>query len=134
MIDENKSKYGKLINRVKAILIDGLVIIGLGVAFSSIFSKFDPVNNTLRMIAFVFIFLLYDPLFTSTIGATIGHMLMGLKVRQEKDETRKIIFPLALLRFVIKVTLGWISLMAISGSKKGRALHDSFAGSVVLQS
>jgi uncharacterized RDD family membrane protein YckC len=130
-MDENK--YGKLTNRLKAILIDGLVLMGLCIAVSAIFSQFENVNNTIRAIAFVLIFLLYDPLMTTFIGATIGHLIIGLRVRREKDESRKIIFPLALVRFLTKASLGWISLITVSGNKKGKAIHDSIVGSVVLQ-
>jgi uncharacterized RDD family membrane protein YckC len=130
-MDENK--YGKLLNRFKAILIDGLILMGLGILVSTIFSQFKEVNNSIRAITFVLVFFLYDPMMTSFIGATIGHMIIGLKVRREKDETRKIIFPLAFIRFIIKASLGWLSLITVSSSKKGKAIHDSIVGSVVLE-
>jgi uncharacterized RDD family membrane protein YckC len=130
-MDENK--YGKLLTRFKAILIDGLILMGLGILVSTIFSQFKEVNNSIRAITFVLVFFLYDPMMTSFIGATIGHMIIGLKVRREKDETRKIIFPLAFIRFIIKASLGWLSLITVSSSKKGKAIHDSIVGSVVLE-
>jgi uncharacterized RDD family membrane protein YckC len=126
-------KYGKLINRLKAIFIDGLVIIGLSLLVSAIFAQFDHVNNAIRAIAFILIFLLYDPIMTSTNGATIGHMIIGLKVRRENDEEKKISFPLALIRFIVKAFLGFISLLTISDKNKGKAIHDSIVGSIVLQ-
>jgi len=129
----NEIQYGTLINRLKAILIDVLVLVGLCMIATAIFSKIGYVSDTIRMVVFIFIFLLYDPLLTSIFGATIGHLIIGLKIRRAKDITRKLIFPMALIRFIIKGTLGFISLMTISTTKKNRAIHDIVAGSVVLQ-
>jgi uncharacterized RDD family membrane protein YckC len=129
----NEIKYGTLINRLKAIIIDALVLMGLCMIATAIFSRIGYVSDTVRMVVFIFIFLLYDPLFTSIFGATIGHLIIGLKIRRAKDNTRKLIFPMALIRFIIKGTLGFISLMTISITKKNRAIHDIVAGSVVLQ-
>jgi uncharacterized RDD family membrane protein YckC len=126
-------KYGTLINRLKAILIDALVLLGLCMIATAVFSRIGYVSDTVRMVVFIFIFLLYDPLFTSIFGATIGHLIIGLRIRRAKDITRKLIFPMALIRFIIKGTLGFISLMTISITKKSRAIHDIVAGSVVLQ-
>ena len=128
-----ENRYGKLLNRFKAILIDGLILMGLGILVSTIFTQFKEVNNIIRAIAFVLVFFLYDPIMTTFVGATIGHMIMGLKVRRENDETRKIIFPLAFIRFLIKASMGWLSLITVSSSKKGKAIHDSVVRSVVLQ-
>lgn len=77
----------------------------LGLLVSTIFSQFKEVNNSIRLIAFVFVFFLYDPIMTSFVGATIGNLIIGLKVRREKDETRKIILSLAIIRFLIKASL-----------------------------
>ena len=126
-------KYGTLINRVKAAIVDFMVLMGLILAVSTIFSKFENVPDFVRVILFILIFILYDPIFTSTIGATIGHLILGLRIRRSNDEDRKIIFPIAIVRFILKALLGWISLLTISILKKKKAIHDLVAGSVVLQ-
>ena len=129
----DEMKYGSLINRIKAIIIDGLVLVGFGIITATILSEFENVDDSVRLIIFVFIFLLYDPIFVSIFGATIGHLIIGLKVRRENNITRKIIFPVALVRFTMKVLLGWISLLTVSGNKKSKAIHDTVVDSVVLQ-
>jgi len=129
----DEMKYGTLINRVKAAIVDFMVLMGLILAVSTILSKFENVPDFVRVILFILIFILYDPIFTSTIGATIGHLILGLRIRRSNDEDRKIIFPIAIVRFIIKVVLGWISLLTISILKKKKAIHDLVAGSVVLQ-
>jgi uncharacterized RDD family membrane protein YckC len=127
-----ENRYGTLLNRIKAILIDFIILIGSGILVSTLLAKFENVPDIIRIIAFVLIFLLYDPLCTSLLGGTAGHFLMGLRVRRSSDETKKIIFPVALIRFTAKVFLGSISLLTITGNSKNRAIHDSIAGSVVI--
>ena len=107
---------------------------GLILLVSTILSKFENVPDFVRVIFFILIFILYDPLLTSTVGATIGHLILGLRIRRSNYEDRKIIFPIAIVRFILKALLGWISLLTISVLKKKKAIHDLVAGSVVLQS
>ena len=125
--------YGKLLSRIKAVVIDIIVIGGLGLLTTSVFSKFESAPDWTRLFAFILVFILYDPLFTSFAGGTIGHLFVGLRVRKSSDETRKILLPVAILRFLVKAFLGWISLITVSGNKKNKAIHDAVAGSVVLQ-
>ena len=127
-----KEKYPGLLDRVKAILTDGIVILILIFAFTYIFSLFENVPDYLKIIAFVFIFILYDPLFTSTFGGTIGHMMIGIRVKREANEISNILFLSAILRFIVKVFLGWISLLTVTSNEKRKAIHDYLVGSVVV--
>lgn len=124
--------YGSLAKRVKATLLDFLVIMALGLLVSTIFSRVEDLPNYARIIAFCFIFFLYDPIFVSLFGCTIGQFLLSLKVRRNNNETLKIIFPIAVIRFIIKVLLGWMSLLTITGNNKRMAIHDMVANSVVI--
>ena len=130
----DEMKYATLLNRVKAAIVDFLVLMGLGLVVSTILSKFVNVPDFVRVILFILIFILYDPIFTSTIGATLGHLFLGLRVRRSNNEDKRIIFPIAIVRFILKALLGWISLLTIAVVKKKKAIHDLIAGSVVLQS
>ena len=125
-------KYPQLLERIKAAFADIIILIGLMIIASSIFSSFEQVPDSARIAVFVFIFALYDPLFTSIFGGTIGHILMGLKVKQEKNPEKNIWIHLAIIRFLAKVGLGWISLLTVTGTEKKTAIHDSIVGSVVL--
>jgi uncharacterized RDD family membrane protein YckC len=127
-------KYPRLLDRVKAILTDAVVIILFMIIFTNIFALFNNVPDQLRMMAFVFIFFLYDPLFTSIFGGTIGHMMIGLRVKRESNERKNILFHLAFLRFIVKASLGIVSLvtLSVSGNTKRKAIHDYLVGSVVL--
>ena len=129
----SKLVYGSLLNRIKAVFIDAIVLGGLGLLATFVLSKFDNPPDYARAIAFLFVFVLYDPLFTSFTGGTIGHHFIGIKVRRDKDPDKKIIFPLALIRFIIKAIFGWVSLLTVTGNSQKKALHDIVAGSVVLK-
>jgi uncharacterized RDD family membrane protein YckC len=131
MTNEN---YPGIFDRMKASMVDGIVIIIFMVVISAIFSFFETVPDNARIIAFVFIFLLYDPLFTSIFGGTIGHMMIGIRVRRDSNEQKNIILPLAIPRYIVKVTLGWISLITVSTNVKRKAIHDYLVGSVVIYS
>ncbi len=129
MKEEN---YPRVIDRVKAVMADSFLIIILMFVISYVFTLFGSVSDNARIIAFVFLFLLYDPLMTSIFGGTIGHMLVGIRVKRESDEQRNILFPTAILRFIVKASLGWISLLTVTSNKKGKAIHDILARSVVV--
>lgn len=121
-----------VLDRVKAVVTDSIVIVAFIIIVTYTFSIFDTVPDQMRIIAFVFIFILYDPIFTSIFGGTIGHMTMGIRVKREKNTKKNIIFPLAIIRFIVKTLLGWISLLTVSGNSKGKAIHDYLVGSVVI--
>ena len=96
------------------------------------FSNFEHVPDKARFAAFIFIFFLYDPIFTSVFGGTIGHMMFGLRVKRGNNHVKNILFPLAIIRFIVKVSLGWISILTVSGNKEKKAIHDIIVGSVVI--
>ena len=127
-----EDKYAGVFDRIKAITADGILIIVFMFVASYIFSLFKTVPDNARIIAFVFIFLLYDPLFTSIFGGTVGHMIIGLRVKRESDERKNILFPLAIVRYIVKVSLGWVSLLMVSANLKRKAIHDYLVGSVVV--
>lgn len=125
--------YGSLVKRVKATLIDFIVIMVLGLLVSEVFSRINDLPDYARIIAFCFVFFLYDPIFVSLFGYTIGQFLLGLRVRRNNNESFKILFPIAFIRFILKVVLGWISLLTITGNNKKMAIHDMVANSVVIE-
>lgn len=128
-----KEKYAILPRRIKAVVIDSIILIAMSYMTSEIFSSFETVPQYIRISAFVFIFILYDPIFTSFYGGTIGHSYSGISVKRENNNAKNLLFPLAILRFIVKFLFGWISLLTTSMNEKRRALHDFVAGSVVLE-
>ena len=118
--------------RIKAAFTDGIILMALMVVFSQILALFETVPDAVRILGFIFIFILYDPLFTSFLGGTVGHMIMGIRVKKQSDLTENIILPLAVVRFICKAILGWVSLLTIGSSRKNLAIHDMAVKSIVI--
>ncbi|MCB0456661.1 MAG: RDD family protein, partial [Flavobacteriaceae bacterium] len=66
-------------------------------------------------------------------GGTIGHSYSGIGVRRDDDSDKNISLPSAIVRFIIKLLLGWISLLTVTGNEKRKAIHDFIVKSVVLE-
>jgi uncharacterized RDD family membrane protein YckC len=128
-----KKEYARLFDRVKAAFVDAMILVGMMYAATEIFGLFETVPNYARVLVAIFIFLLYDPLFTSIYGGTIGHSFSGIGVRQDNNLEKKISFPAAFIRFIFKSLLGWISLLTITGNEKNKAIHDFIVKSVVIE-
>ena len=127
-----ENNYPGVSDRVKAVVTDSFIIIFLLFVASYIFSYFEDVPTIVRIIAFIFVIILYDPLMTSVFGGTIGHMMFGIRVKRESNQTKNIIFPFAIIRFIAKGFLGWISLLTVHSNEKRKAIHDYVVGSVVV--
>ena len=126
------NKYPDLILRIKAAFIDGFLVFLFAYGLSDILLSFESVPNSVRVAAIVFLFTLYDPISISVFGRTIGQNAMGIRVKREDDEDKNISFPSALLRYILKAVLGWISFLTIGKSLKKKAIHDSAVHSVVV--
>lgn len=129
-----KIKHALLPDRVKALVIDSIVIVGLMFAASEVLTFFDEVSIYIKVIIFVFAFIIYEPLFVSMYGQTIGHSYSKIKVVKDDNSFKnKISFPAALIRYFMKAVLGWISLLTVSTNEKKQALHDLMIGTIVLK-
>ena len=124
--------YPSISERIKAAFIDGLILVALMFAISQLFAQFEEVSNFFRIGAFLLIFAFYDPLLTSLFAGTIGHQIVGLNVKKVGDESRNISFGFALLRFLLKAALGWISMLTVGSNEKKQAIHDFAIQSVVV--
>ncbi|MEN8122707.1 MAG: RDD family protein [Bacteroidota bacterium] len=127
-----EQNYPGVSKRVRAAVTDSLVLAVLMVLTTYIFSNFENVPDIARISAFVFIFVLYDPILTSSIGGTIGHMIIGIRVKRENNQEKNILFPFAIVRFLAKALLGWISLLTVLNNEKGKAIHDYLVKSIVV--
>ena len=125
--------YAFLPERIKAAVIDGILLIVAMYAVSEILSLFENVPNYVRISIAVLLFLLYDPIFTSQFGGTIGHSYNKIMVKKDAITEQNINLVPALFRFLIKFSLGWVSLLTVTGNQKKKALHDLVVNSVVLR-
>ena len=124
--------YPNLLNRTKAAMIDGLILIAALLLTSDILSSFENVPNYVKMILFVCYFILYKPLFLSISGATIGHTFAGIKVKRYSNQEQNIPFYSGIIRYILKITLGWFSLFTFYTSNNKRMIHDMASGSIML--
>ena len=127
-----EEKFPELKDRIQSTFIDTILIIVLLILFTIILDKFDNVPDWVRMIIFVGIFFAYEPLFM-TFGCTLGNYLKGIRVRKNSDSTERINVIQALVRYPVKIFLGWVSFLTIHSNPKRRAIHDLISGSVMIK-
>jgi uncharacterized RDD family membrane protein YckC len=123
--------YPLLTDRVQSSFIDGIFLIILMFVFSTILDKFENVPDGVRIVLFTGLWIVYEPLCT-TLGFTLGNYIKGIRVRQHTEVTRRINFFQALVRYVLKVILGWISFLTIHSNSERRAIHDFVSGSIMI--
>jgi RDD family len=127
-----EEKYPQLTDRIQSTFIDTILIIILIYAFSNILDKFDNVPDWVRITIFAGLFIVYEPLCMS-IGSTVGNYLKGIRVRKISDTTKRINIFQAIIRYPIKVLLGWVSFLTINSNLKRCAIHDLASGSVMIK-
>jgi len=127
-----KEKYPELRDRIQSTFIDLILIVILMWVFATILERFQNTPEWVRILLFVGLFLIYEPLGT-TLGCTLGNYLKGIRVRKDTDSTKRINFLQAIIRYPIKVALGWISFLTINSNSKRRAIHDLLSGSVMIK-
>jgi uncharacterized RDD family membrane protein YckC len=127
-----EEKYPLLTTRLQSSLIDGVLNIALMYIISMFMDKFPDTPESIRMFLFIAVWVLYEPVATS-LGCTLGNYIMGIRVRQMIDPSKRIDFFQALFRYPIKLLLGAISFLTISSNPKRRAIHDFMSGSVMIE-
>lgn len=117
--------------RYFSMLIDVIVILLLALGISTILEKIGQVPDYVRGILFVIVIILYEPILV-TFGTTIGQLLLNIRVRQFKNPEKKLAFYLVILRFIIKIFLGWLSFITVTFNINRRAIHDFASGSIMI--
>ena len=125
-------QYPELKTRIQSTFIDTTFIFVLIFAFASLLDNMENPPGWLRVAMFLTIWLVYEPLCT-TLGGTIGNRMNGIRVRKSNDLKATINIFQSLLRYVLKMALGWASFITIHRSSEKRAIHDLFAGSVMIK-
>lgn len=126
-----EEKYPLILERIQSILIDSILIVAAMIIISDILSNFKDVPTWLRAVLLISIFL-YEPIST-TFGGTIGNNIKGIRVRKNDNETQGINIIQAIIRYFLKLLLGWLSFISIFSSNKKRAIHDIVSGTVMIK-
>ena len=126
-----EEKYPTIIDRIKSILIDSIIIIACMMIISEILNAFKNVPDWVRIVLFMAI-LLYEPLCT-VFGATLGNHKMEIRVRKNSDSSKRLNIFQSLIRYFFKIIFGWFSFLGIFTNSKNRAIHDLISGSVMIK-
>ncbi len=121
-----KYEYGGFIRRVIATIIDGII-------FAFIPGFFSKDNGTASILA-IALDLAYNVWMVGTYGATIGKMVMALRVT--KDNGSKVSYSDALLREIAKYLSAAILMLGflwVIWDKKKQGWHDKIARTVVIK-
>ena len=127
-----QAEYPRLLDRIQSTMIDTLFMIFLMFLATPILEKFPNAPDWVRMVAFFGIWFVYEPLCTS-LGFTLGNYIKNLRVRKHSDITKRINIFQAIIRYIFKLGLGWISLLTVTSNREKRAIHDMVAGSIVIK-
>lgn len=125
-----ENKYPTLLSRIQSITIDTLLLIAFMAIFTIMLDGYKNVPDSLRMWLFISL-IMYEPLCT-TFGATYGNYKLGIRVRKNSDESKRIHIFQALIRYFFKTIFGWLSFLGIFTNPKKRAFHDQISGSVMI--
>jgi hypothetical protein len=128
---ESKS-YPFLSDRVQSTFIDTIFIIILMFVFASLLEKMGNPPNWVRIVLFFGLWAVYEPLCTS-LGGTIGNHMKGIRVRSHRSPEKRINIIQAFFRYVLKLSLGWLSFISIHSNEEKRAIHDLAVGSVMIK-
>ena len=134
IITENPEQveYPLLGDRVQSTFIDSILLVILMFIFASVLDRYENVPDWVRIALFIGLWAVYEPVCTS-LGCTVGNLIKGIRVRQHDGVTKRINIFQALLRYVLKIALGWVSFLTIHSNKERRAIHDLMAGSVMIK-
>ena len=127
-----EEKYPQLSERIQSTFIDTLLIIALMFLSANLLDKFNNVPDEVRIAIFVGLWIVYEPL-CMTIGCTLGNYIKGIRVKKYSNTTKRINIFQAIIRYALKILLGWISFLTINTNPKRRAIHDLISGSVMIK-
>jgi uncharacterized RDD family membrane protein YckC len=123
--------YPRLVRRVRAHLIDEMVVLAVVAAWLALLPWMQEWSPAQRILVLFGLLLLAEPCLVSWTGGTIGHHVMRLRVRDAHTE-RNLGLIRATLRALLRLMLGWLSLLFILLTRRRQALHDVLLNSVVV--
>ncbi len=130
--ESETDRYPSVFERFKAALIDGALIVAFILLIAGVLQLFAPVAGHIRMILFLLVVPLYEPLQLWWFGKTVGHRVTGLCVVRTGDLSRTPNIAQAVIRALVRVTLGIFSLATVPFSYRQRSIHDMFSGTLTL--
>src|SRR6266545_5365440 len=133
MVHSNKVLYATLPRRIKASIIDGVVLLALFILSPLIIGTLTGNDTGLSAIAMFTPPLLMEPILISFVGFTLGQYLFGIQVVR-LDTGGKCPLAASFARYFTKTILGSLSIAYMLFSKKHQAIHDYLAKTLVVLS
>ena len=127
-----QTEYPNLSDRIQSTFIDGIIIVILMFAAASILERYEDPPDWIRIVLFFAIWGVYEPVCT-TLGFTLGNYIKGIRVRSFANPAKRINIIQAFFRYLIKISLGWVSFITIHFNEERRAIHDLAVGSVMIK-
>jgi len=124
--------YSTITSRIKAAFFDTIFIILLILTYNFILETLEINSTVIKSVGMVSILFLYEPLLVTILGATVGHMFMDIRIKDKENPSKNINILSAILRFIVKIFLGWFSLVTVSNHSEKRAIHDLVGNSIVI--
>lgn len=124
--------YPTLLKRIQAVFIDLLLILTVFALTSTIINAIGDIATAVKIAVFISCVILYEPVFVAFMGGTLGHKVMGMRIKKHDKPEENISILSAILRVIVKSLLGWISFLTVTLTSEKRALHDMASGSIVV--
>jgi len=123
--------YPVLSLRIKAMLLDSVL---LGVLFFSLVLltiQFEITNSIFKALFIVLPVILLEPAMMWLTGGSIGHHYSGLRV-VGKNSGKNLFIINGIVRFITKTFLGFYSIIMMFLTKRHQSVHDYLSMSVVV--
>lgn len=123
--------YASFLRRFQAVQVDGIILaLLLAAILTLVMLSGSDILSRLLGFGFMLLLVLYEPVLVSTLGGTLGHLQRNLHVVDDRTGGH-LGFGKALARTIIKVALGWLSLITMATSRRHQAVHDLATRSTV---
>jgi uncharacterized RDD family membrane protein YckC len=123
--------YARFPRRLQALVLDaGLLVVVLILGAAAAGAIAHERASQAVVLSVLAAIVLYDPLFVSRTGGTLGHHVLNMRVVDENCGSH-LPFLRAFLRFMVKAPLGLFSFVFMALTRRHQALHDVIAGSTV---
>ncbi|MEM7257772.1 MAG: RDD family protein [Pseudomonadota bacterium] len=123
--------YPALVLRIRAMCIDLIIFTLLFWGTLVLVWRLELSAIYLKVVVLAVPLLLLEPMLLWLSGSTIGQHIVGIKVANK--ETGQNLFILkALIRYIVKMVLGFYSIITMAVTKRRQSFHDVVSGSVVL--
>lgn len=123
--------YPRLLRRVRAVLIDYIIFVALFLGWIAAFNVMEDANTVTKVAPLLLGLAVLEPGLVAWTGGTIGHHLMGLRIRDAAKD-RRIGFLRACVRALARGLLGAVSFLFVLLTRKHQAIHDSLSRTIVV--